>query len=171
MCSSDLTNPAIDSIREEVIMSLECYIGPEKNLVDTTEAHCQRLRLPHPILTNEELHALKGMDYRGWRSKEIDITFPKTEGPVGVAAALERICAEAEAAIADGFSLAILSDRAISADRIPLSTLMATGAVHHHLVKNALDRKSTRLNSSHALISYAVFCLKKKKTQDTCLTR
>ena len=135
---AQVTNPAIDSIREEVIMSLECYIGPEKNLVDTTEAHCQRLRLPHPILTNEELHALKGMDYRGWRSKEIDITFPKAEGTAGVAKALERICAEAKTAIADGFNLAILSDRAISADRIPLSTLMATGAVHHQLVKNAL---------------------------------
>ena len=135
---AQVTNPAIDSIREEVIMSLECYIGPEKNLVDTSEAHCQRLRLPHPILTNEEMHTLKGMDYRGWRSKEIDITFPKAAGIAGVAKALERICAEAEAAIADGFSLAILTDRAISADRVPLSTLMATGAVHHHLVKNAL---------------------------------
>ena len=84
---AQVTNPAIDSIREDVIMSLECYIGPEKNLVNTTEDHCQRMRLPHPILTNEELHALKGMDYRGWRSKEIDITFPKVEGAAGVAKA------------------------------------------------------------------------------------
>ncbi|MEC8988593.1 MAG: glutamate synthase central domain-containing protein, partial [Verrucomicrobiota bacterium] len=135
---AQVTNPAIDSIREDVIMSLECYIGPEKNLVNTTEDHCQRMRLPHPILTNEELHALKGMDYRGWRSKEIDITFPKVEGAAGVAKALERICAEAGQAIADGFNLAVLSDRAISADRIPISTLMVTGAVHHYLVKNAL---------------------------------
>ena len=59
---AQVTNPAIDSIREEVIMSLECYIGPEKNLLETTEGHAQRLRLPHPILTNEELHALKGMN-------------------------------------------------------------------------------------------------------------
>ncbi|HJN83656.1 MAG TPA: glutamate synthase-related protein, partial [Verrucomicrobiota bacterium] len=135
---AQVTNPSIDSIREEVIMSLECYIGPEKNLLDTTEGHCQRLRLPDPILTNEELHAIKGMNYRGWRSKEIDITFSKAEGAAGVAKTLDRICAEAEQAIADGFSLAILSDRSISADRIPLSMLMATGAVHHHLVKNAL---------------------------------
>ena len=78
------------------------------------------------------------MDYRGWRSKGIDITFPKADGPAGAAKALERICAEAALAIADGYSLAILSDRAISADRVPLSTLMATGAVHHHLVEKAL---------------------------------
>jgi glutamate synthase (NADPH/NADH) large chain len=135
---AQVTNPAIDSIREEVIMSLECYVGPEKNLLETTDAHAQRLRLPHPILTNEELHALKGMDYRGWRSKEIDITFPKSEGIAGVIKTLERICEEAEQAIKDGYSLAILSDRAVSQERVPVSTLMATGAVHHYLVKNAL---------------------------------
>jgi len=135
---AQVTNPAIDSIREEVIMSLECYVGPEKNLLETTEEHAQRLRLPHPILTNHELHALKGMDYRGWRSREIDITFPKSEGIAGVARTLERICEEAEQAIKDGYSLAILSDRAVSQERVPVSTLMATGAVHHYLVKNAL---------------------------------
>jgi len=135
---AQVTNPAIDSIREEVIMSLECYVGPEKNLLETTEGHAQRLRLPHPILTNEELHALKGMDYRSWRSKEIDITFPKEDGIAGVRKTLGRICSEAEQAIKDGYSLAILSDRAVSSDRVPVSALMATGAVHHYLVKNAL---------------------------------
>ena len=135
---AQVTNPAIDSIREEVIMSLECYIGPEKNLLETTEGHAQRLRLPHPILTNEELHALKGMNYRNWRSKEIDITFSKEDGIAGVRKTLERICSEAMQAIKDGYSLAILSDRAVSADRVPVSALMATGAVHHYLVKNAL---------------------------------
>jgi len=135
---AQVTNPAIDSIREEVIMSLECYIGPEKNLVDTTEAQCQRLRIPHPILTNEELHALKGMDYRGWRTHTLDITFPKSDGITGVTQTLERICIETEQAIKDGYSLVILSDRAVSENRVPVSTLMATGAVHHHLVKNAL---------------------------------
>ena len=135
---AQVTNPAIDSIREEVIMSLECYIGPEKNLLETTEAHCKRLRVPHPILTNEELHGLKGMDYRGWRSRTIDITFPKSEGAAGMTRALERICVEAEQAIADGYSLAILSDRATDENHVPLSSLMACGAVHHHLVKNAL---------------------------------
>ena len=134
---AQVTNPAIDSIREEVIMSLECYIGPER-ICETTEGHAQRLRMPHPILTNEELHALKGMDYQGWRSKEIDITFPKEAGIAGVRETLDRICAEAEQAIKDGYSLVILSDRAVSADRVPVSTLMATGAVHHYLVKNAL---------------------------------
>ncbi len=135
---AQVTNPAIDSIREEVIMSLECYIGPEKNLLETTEAHAQRLRMPHPILDNEELHAIKGMNYRGWRSKVIDITFSREEGVAGVRSTLDRICEEAAQAIKDGYSIAILSDRAVSVDRVPVSTLMASGMVHHYLVKNAL---------------------------------
>ena len=135
---AQVTNPAIDSIREEVIMSLECYIGPEKNLLETTEAHAQRLRMPHPILDNEELHAIKGMNYRGWRSKVIDITFSREEGVAGVRSTLDRICEEAAQAIKDGYSIAILSDRAVAVDRVPVSTLMASGMVHHYLVKNAL---------------------------------
>ena len=81
---AQVTNPAIDSIREEVIMSLECYIGPEQNLLETTEEHAHRLRIPHPILTNEELAALKHLDHRGWKSKTIDITWPRSEGKAGM---------------------------------------------------------------------------------------
>ncbi|MDC0048761.1 glutamate synthase large subunit [Verrucomicrobia bacterium] len=135
---AQVTNPAIDSIREEVIMSLECYIGPEKNLLETTEGHAQRLRLSSPILSNEQLHALKKMDCKGWKSKIIDITFPRSEGIKGVRKTIERICSEAQEAIKAGYSLAILSDRALSDDRVPLSTLLASGAVHQYLVRNAL---------------------------------
>ena len=135
---AQVTNPAIDSIREEVIMSLECFIGPEKNLVETTEEHAQRLRLACPILTNEQLHSLKEIDYKGWSSKVIDITFPRADGISGVKKTIERICVETEQAIKDGCTLAILSDRGVCQDRIPLSTLLASGAVHQYLVKNAL---------------------------------
>ena len=133
---AQVTNPAIDSTREEVIMSLECYIGPEGNLLDTTEAQCHRLAVQHPILTNEELAAIKHLNYRGWKTKTIDITYPKSQGPAGLKWALDRICGEARQAIADGFSLIILSDRLASAHRLPVSALLAMGAVHHHLVRN-----------------------------------
>ncbi len=133
---AQVTNPAIDSIREEIVMSLECYIGPEGNLLETTEAHAHRLQLPHPILTNEELAALKHIDHRGWRAKTIDITFPRTDGAAGLDKTLDRICAEAHAAIDEGYSLVVLTDRDIGAQRVPVSTLLATGAVHHHLVRN-----------------------------------
>jgi glutamate synthase (NADPH/NADH) large chain len=134
---AQVTNPAIDSIREEVIMSLECYIGPERNLLETTEEHCHRLRIPHPILSNEQLAALKHMNHRGWRTKTVDITWPRSEGHGGMATALDRVCAEAETAIDEGYSLVVLSDRAVGRDRVPLSTLLATGAVHHHLVRKS----------------------------------
>jgi len=133
---AQVTNPAIDSIREEVVMSLECYIGPEGNLLETTEQHAHRLRVPHPILTNEELAALKHLDSRGWKAKTIDITYDKSEGVSGLAKRLDEICAEASAAIKDGYSLVVLTDRNISTQHVPVSTLLATGAVHHHLVKN-----------------------------------
>ena len=132
---AQVTNPAIDSIREEVIMALECAIGPEGNLLDATEAHAHRLRVPHPILSNDELAALKNIRHRGWRSRTIDITFPRDSGESGLLAAFDRICAEATAAIDDGIELIILSDRAIGHDNVPISALAATGAVHHHLVR------------------------------------
>ncbi|MCH5375914.1 MAG: glutamate synthase-related protein, partial [Planctomycetes bacterium] len=139
---AQVTNPAIDSIREEIIMSLECYIGPEGNPLDTSPEHCERLLVPHPILTNEELAAIKHISYRGWRTKVVDITFPLEQGASGLEASLERICREAEQAIDDGYSLIVLSDRAIAAERIAVSSLLACGAVHHHLVRQA---KRTRI--------------------------
>ena len=131
---AQVTNPAIDSIREEVVMSLECFIGPEGNLLEVSESRAHRLRLPHPILNNEELAALKHIEHRGWTARTIDITYPRGDGAAGLARALERICAEASQAIAEGCSLVVLSDRAIGPERVPVSSLLATGAVHHHLV-------------------------------------
>jgi len=135
---AQVTNPPIDSIREEVIMSLECYIGPEGNLLDTREEQCHRLCVSHPILTNEDLAAIKQLDYRGWKTKTIDITFPRSEGASGLRPAIDRVCQEASQAIQDGYSLIVLSDRATSADRSPISSLLACGAVHHSLVRQEL---------------------------------
>ncbi|NKC00731.1 MAG: glutamate synthase large subunit [Pseudomonadales bacterium] len=132
---AQVTNPAIDSIREEVIMALDCYIGPEKNLLETTAAHAHRLCIPHPILSNSELTSLKDMDHRGWRSKTIDITYPSMSGREGLVEALTRISEQAHSAIAEGFSLVVLSDRSVSQDRIAISSLLAVGCVHQHLVK------------------------------------
>jgi glutamate synthase (NADPH/NADH) large chain len=133
---AQVTNPPIDSIREEVIMSLGSYIGPEGNVLVHSPEDAHRLWLDHPILTNEQTEQLKQMDHRGWRSRVIDITYPKGEGPAVLTQALERIADEAEAAIAEGYSLVVLSDRAVSRDRIPVSALLATGTVHHRLVRN-----------------------------------
>ena len=156
---AQVTNPPIDSIREEVIMSLECYVGPEGNLLETTPAHAARLRLRHPILTNEELAGIKSMDHRGWKSLTIDTTFPRGRPPGtaevprvagaargdatgGLVRAIERICNEAERAIDEGYSMLVLSDRSVGPERVPVSMLLACGAVHHHLVRRA---KRTRI--------------------------
>jgi glutamate synthase (NADPH/NADH) large chain len=135
---AQVTNPPIDSIREEVIMSLESFIGPELNLLDTTENHCHRLLIPNPILTNEQLAALKHVDHRGWKAKTIDMTFDPAEGKAGLVKALDRIAAETEEAIAGGFAIAVLSDRAAGTDRVPVPALLAVGNVHHYLVKKHL---------------------------------
>ena len=134
---AQVTNPPIDSIREEIIMSLECYIGPERNLLATSEEHCHRIRLRHPILTNEETAAIKTMDHGGMTAKIIDITFACDDAGGAYVAGLERICEEAEQALDDGHSFIVLSDRAIDEDRVPLSALAACGAVHHHLLRQA----------------------------------
>ncbi|MDP7536463.1 MAG: glutamate synthase large subunit [Methylococcales bacterium] len=134
---AQVTNPSIDSIREETIMSLRCFIGPEKNLIETTAKHCHRLLIEQPILSNPELTAIQNIDHRGWNTKTIDITWPKVEGNAGLEKALDRICAETEQAIEENAELVILSDRNVSVDRIALPALLATGAVHQHLLRLA----------------------------------
>jgi glutamate synthase (NADPH/NADH) large chain len=133
---AQVTNPPIDSIREDIIMSLECYIGPEGNLLETIEQQCHRLVVPHPILANEEMARLRQLDHRGWKTKTIDITYPRSEGAAGLEPALDRICHEASLAIDQGYSLIVLSDRNCAKDRVPISTLLACGAVHHQLIRD-----------------------------------
>ena len=132
---AQVTNPAIDSIREEVIMSLECYIGPEANLLEVTKEHAHRLRVRYPVLSNEELAALARIDVRGWRARVLDTTFPRGSGESGLLQALARIESEALRTIDEGYSLLVLSDRAAGPERVPISALLATGCVHHHLVR------------------------------------
>ncbi|MDA8922408.1 glutamate synthase-related protein, partial [Gammaproteobacteria bacterium] len=130
---AQVTNPPIDSIREEVVMSLECFIGPEGNMLDTAPEQAHRLSLSHPILSNKELADIRDLETHGMCSKTIDITFD-TDSAIGYLDALDRACAEAEQAIADGFSFVVLSDRAMSSQRMATSALITCGAVHHHLV-------------------------------------
>ncbi|MFT7489710.1 MAG: glutamate synthase (NADPH/NADH) large chain [Candidatus Promineifilaceae bacterium] len=136
---AQVTNPPIDSIREEIVMSLRCYIGPEGNLLDTQESDCHRIIMPHPILSNEWLASLKHLDQSGWKTKTIDITYPRENAEArrgkAVTECIKKICDETSQAIRDGYSVVILSDRRTDADRVPLSSLLATAAVHHHLVK------------------------------------
>ncbi|KAI9466246.1 NADPH-dependent glutamate synthase [Lactarius psammicola] len=133
---AQVTNPPIDPIRESIVMSLETYVGPEGNLLEMKPQQCHRILLPSPVLSIEEMNAMKSLKaaYPTWPSCTIDVTFPKDEGLPGYQNALDRVCNEATQAIEDGIKVIIISDRATSPTRVPLSTLVACGGVHHHLV-------------------------------------
>ncbi|CAH9070624.1 unnamed protein product [Cuscuta epithymum] len=141
---AQVTNPPIDPIREKIVTSMECMVGPEGDLTETTEEQCHRLSLKSPLLSIEEMEAIKKTNYRGWKSKVIDITYPKEHGSKGLKETLDRICSEAHEAINEGYSTLVLSDRAFSPNRIAVSSLLAAGAVHQHLVKN-LERTRVAL--------------------------
>jgi glutamate synthase (NADPH/NADH) len=133
---AQVTNPPIDPIRESIVMSLETYVGPEGNLLEMKPEQCHRILLPSPVLTIEEMNAMKNLKtaYATWPSYTIDLTFPKDEGLPGYKNALDRVCSEATQAIEVGIKVIILSDRATSPTRVALSSLVACGGVHHHLV-------------------------------------
>ncbi|XP_011076008.1 glutamate synthase 1 [NADH], chloroplastic isoform X1 [Sesamum indicum] len=141
---AQVTNPPIDPIREKIVTSMECMIGPEGDLTETTEEQCHRLSLKGPLLSIEEMEAMKKMNYRGWRSKVLDITYSKGRGRKGLEETLDRICNEAHNAIKEGYTTLVLSDRAFSSKRVAVSSLLAIGAVHHHLVKK-LERTRVAL--------------------------
>ncbi|KAK6456036.1 uncharacterized protein RJT20DRAFT_140711 [Scheffersomyces xylosifermentans] len=134
---AQVTNPPIDPIREEIVMSLECYVGPQGNLLEMNPQQCNRLLLKSPILSTSELNAIRQIEtvYPKWSVTEIDITFEKSQGIQGYINTIDRICQAASQAIADNHQVIILSDKATSANRLPISALIATGAVHHHLVR------------------------------------
>ena len=140
---AQVTNPPIDPIREAIVMSLECAVGAEGNLLELEEKQARRLLLPSPVLSVEELKSLQRLDavFPTWPSRTIDITFAKREGLPGYERAIERICSEASKAIQDKCRVVILSDRALGEDRVPVSALVATGAVHHHLVRTKMRSK------------------------------
>ncbi|KAG9817945.1 glutamate synthase-like protein, partial [Aureobasidium melanogenum] len=135
---AQVTNPPIDPIREAVVMSLEAYVGPQGNLLEMSPSQCHRLLLPSPMLSIEEFNALNQISqlHREWNVHTVDITFPKKEGIQGYLDALDRICDQAAEAIEKNDRIIVLSDRATSADRVAVSAILATGMVHHHLVRN-----------------------------------
>ena len=135
---AQVTNPPIDSIREEIVMSMACYIGPEGNLLATAAGQANRLFLEHPIIDARQMAAIHSLAHRGWKSKRIDITFLKSNGLDGMLETLDRICREAKSAIEDGCSLITLSDRRIDENRVPVSALLAVSTVHHFLVDQQL---------------------------------
>ena len=132
---AQVTNPPIDPIREEIVMSMETDIGRERNLLGETPEHCEQLHLMSPIVTDEQLEYIKHIDKPGLKTKTISTLFNAADGPGALDAALDRICGESMKAIADGYTLIVLSDRGVSATKCPIPSLLAVGAVHQYLVR------------------------------------
>ncbi len=132
---AQVTNPPIDPIREEVVMSLTTQLGSEGNLLDEDPEHAHQLRLEQPILRNAELEAVRHIDHGLLKGHTLDATFPVAGGEQALRGRLTELFAEASAALAAGTTVLILSDRGVSAERAPIPALLAVSGVHHHLVK------------------------------------
>jgi glutamate synthase domain-containing protein 2/glutamate synthase domain-containing protein 3 len=135
---AQVTNPAIDPIREKIVMSLESFIGPEKNLLEETPRHSHKFKVRNPILSDSDVAKIRDISINGFRTKTIYTFFDTASGPDGFVRALERVCSEAEFAIEQGYSFIILSDRGADRDNIAIPALLATSAIHHHLVRKTV---------------------------------
>jgi glutamate synthase (NADPH/NADH) large chain len=131
---AQVTNPPIDPIREALVMTLETNLGPDGNTFDETPESCHQVRLPGPFLDNPTLAKIAAFHEGAFETRRLSTLFAIADGPAGLAAALDRLCAEASAAIDDGCNILILSDRGVDARRAPVPALLALGAVQQHLV-------------------------------------
>ncbi|MGB3942145.1 MAG: glutamate synthase large subunit [Candidatus Manganitrophaceae bacterium] len=132
---AQVTNPPIDPIREQLVMSLVTHIGPKSNLLGETPEHARRIRVQQPILTNADLEKIRAVADGYFKAKTLKMLFPVAEGIGGLAPALEQLCKEASEAIRDGYKFIILSDRGVSGELAPIPSLLAISAVHHHLIR------------------------------------
>jgi glutamate synthase (NADPH) large chain len=135
---AQVTNPPIDPIREEMVMALNGYIGREQNLLDLAPRDGHVVRLPYPILTNAELEKLRQIKHADFRAITLPMHFNADQGTEGLREALEYLAQKAERAVNDGYGLIVLSDRGVSQAKVPIPSLLATGAVHHHLIRVGL---------------------------------
>ncbi|MEW8511929.1 MAG: glutamate synthase large subunit [Candidatus Thiodiazotropha sp.] len=143
---AQVTNPPIDPIREELVMSLVSLIGPRPNLLNMADAgDHMRLEVSQPVLTNEDLERIRHIEDNtggAFRTKTLDIIYPSMSGVDGMKPALTRLCEQAEQKVREGYNILILSDRRVDADNIAIPSLLATSAVHHHLIRKGLRTES-----------------------------
>src|SRR5271166_4949742 len=138
---AQVTNPPIDPIREELVMSLVSFIGPRPNILDLEgTAKKKRLEVRQPILTNDDLEKIRSIGHfeDSFDTKTLDITYPVELADHGMKFMIDRLCDRAEQAVVGGYNIIVLSDRMVGPDRIPIPALLATAAVHHHLIRKGL---------------------------------
>lgn len=132
---AQVTNPAIDPIREELVMSLTEYVGAVgMNILSPNESHCKMVRLPQPILTNRQLDILCNIRYKGFNTIKLPMVFEASKGAEGLKEALDNLCHMAEQSVNDGINYIILSDRGVDETHAAIPSLLAVSAVHHYLI-------------------------------------
>ncbi|MGF1470135.1 MAG: glutamate synthase large subunit [Rubrobacteraceae bacterium] len=141
---AQVTNPPIDPLREEMVMSLKMSLGPEQNLFDETPEHCRRVLVNHPILTAGELEKIRQLRVSPFAvANTLSMLFSTARGAKGLEEALEKLCENAEKAVRGGATVLVLSDKGVSLKQAPIPSLLATGAVHHHLVRRGIRTRTT----------------------------
>ncbi len=171
---AQVTNPAIDPIREQLVMSTITYVGPQGNLLDETPEHAHMLRVELPVLTNRELEKLRGVGEPGsieygtrngtsgkirFGAKTLPTLFDPSSGGEGLEKALGELCSQAEEAANSGYSVVILSDRGAGEKLAPIPSLLALAAVHHHLISTAVRGKVGLIVESGEPREVMHFCL------------
>nr|CAD2200522.1 unnamed protein product [Meloidogyne enterolobii] len=156
---AQVTNPPIDPFREQIVMSLRCPVGPETNLLEPEFELESRILLDQPVLSLVDFQVLKRISFKGWRSYVINIVYPARHGQRGLVPALDRICSEACSAALDGYQILILSDRQVDKDYVPISALLALGAIHQCLIKQRLRMKVALIIESGEVKQVHDFCV------------
>ena len=135
---AQVTNPPIDPLREQIVMALHTYLGRRGSLLEETPEHARLLFLPSPVLLDHELDALRDLPQPEFRSATIPCLFPAGDGPDGLKPALDRVCDQVVQTVEEGTRIIVLSDRGCDAHSAPIPMLLATGAVHHHLIRRGI---------------------------------
>jgi glutamate synthase domain-containing protein 2/glutamate synthase domain-containing protein 1 len=132
---AQITNPPIDPLREEIVMSLTQYLGPARNILQPGPEHCRMLELDHPVITNDVLEQLRHSDIEGFRGTTLSTLFQANKGHQGLEERLEELFSEAEVAVDAGRTILVLSDRGVDAERAPIPALLALSSIHHYLIR------------------------------------
>ncbi|MGG9971941.1 glutamate synthase large subunit [Ferruginibacter sp. SUN002] len=135
---AQVTNPPIDPIRERLVMSLATFVGNNGNVLVEDPLHCHTVALKHPVLSNHELEKIRSIDTGIFQAKTLQIYYRADGKPDSLKKALDRVCRYAVDAVEDGFEVLILTNRPIDSDHAPIPSLLATAAVHHHLIRKGL---------------------------------
>lgn len=156
---AQVSNPPIDSIREELVMSLTSHLGREQNLLEQGPEHVHLLKVDHPVITNKQLEQIRELEVGNYKTITLSMLFNVNEGPAGMKAALDTLCHQAEEAVKNEYALLILSDRGVNEEMIAIPALLAVGAVHHHLIRKRLRISAGIIVETGEAREIAHFCL------------